>query len=158
MNGNNLANNSFNLTELDNLLHDFYHAQRTFNQAESSLGTAGIPPIVALALDNAEQAIQAYIDRTVDESQPEPEICKDEVRDVLERLAGIISRKNHDYGTDNLFQFGLFGILVRMSDKFERLKTYHQRGELKVTNETVEQALLDLAGYAVQALAKGITK
>lgn len=41
------------------------------------------------------------------------------------------------------------GFLVRMVDKMSRLSTYCDRGELKVSNETVRDALLDIVNYSI---------
>lgn len=74
---------------------------------------------------------------------------------VVMEMVELTARKNHDYGgpTDpwkNFQDFGELGILVRMSDKFARIKTalVEKRG-LQVSDETVEDTIKDLAVYAV---------
>ena len=61
--------------------------------------------------------------------------------------------KNADYGDKNLLRFGTFGILVRCSDKLERIehlfKSEKPKGEV---GESEEQEWLDIAGYAMQAI------
>src|SRR5215472_293922 len=37
--------------------------------------------------------------------------------------AMLMDRKQQDYGPKNISSFGTFGVVVRMTDKFERLKT-----------------------------------
>jgi hypothetical protein len=75
----------------------------------------------------------------------------DALRDVAETLAA----KNHDYagGEDHLAnfrEFGLLGIVVRIGDKFHRLKGAVRRGgELAVSEESLRDTLRDLAGYAI---------
>lgn len=71
--------------------------------------------------------------------------------DVLEDLTNVLKAKHHDYGEDNLREFGEFGILVRVSDKVARLKNLLKvDGEVK--DETIEDTWRDIAGYAIQAL------
>lgn len=65
-----------------------------------------------------------------------------------------MAKKNQDYGSDedvfaNFRMFGSLGILVRMSDKLQRLKTFESRKSFAVTEETVEDCLLDLINYAI---------
>ncbi len=50
--------------------------------------------------------------------------------------------------------FGELGILVRMSDKMARLKSaLHDHKEMAVSEETVEDTILDLATYAILLLS-----
>jgi hypothetical protein len=81
---------------------------------------------------------------------------------ALDAMADTHERKSHDYGTgaDPLANcrsseaFGVpawVGVMIRIGDKVQRIKSYLDRGELK--NESVEDALLDQAVYAVIALA-----
>lgn len=46
----------------------------------------------------------------------------------------------------------LTGLLLRMSDKFQRLKSFSRCGKLEVTGEGVEDAFRDLIGYSYLAL------
>jgi hypothetical protein len=66
----------------------------------------------------------------------------------------LMDRKQQDYGPKNIAGFGTFGVLVRMNDKFERLKTLFGKGKVRkrARNESVEDSLRDLANYAVIAL------
>jgi hypothetical protein len=70
--------------------------------------------------------------------------------DALELMA----KKNHDYASiedpyRNFRQFGRFGILVRLGDKFARLRSFEEQGELKVQDESIRDTLLDIINYAV---------
>jgi hypothetical protein len=81
---------------------------------------------------------------------------------VIEELREMHLRKSQDYGSncDPLANVRagaeLVGIepwrgcLVRVADKIQRLRTFCHDGRL--ANESVEDALLDLASYAVIAL------
>jgi hypothetical protein len=79
----------------------------------------------------------------------------------------IMSAKNHDYrGGSNSDPFANFrgsvslgikpiiGILLRMQDKMMRIKTFAEKGQLKVKGEGIDDALYDLINYSV--LIKGI--
>lgn len=75
---------------------------------------------------------------------------EDECKKELE----LTRKKNNDYGGPvdpwkNFREFGELGILVRMSDKFARLKTalVEKRG-LEVNDESVEDTIRDLAIYS----------
>lgn len=80
---------------------------------------------------------------------------------VLDEMQALHYRKSHDYGSDedplaNLRaseDFGVpawIGAVIRGHDKVIRLKTFISKG--KLANESVENALLDLATYALLAL------
>ena len=45
------------------------------------------------------------------------------------------------------------GIILRMQDKFQRIKAFAKTGKLAVVNESVEDAMLDIANYALLYLA-----
>ena len=86
-------------------------------------------------------------------------------KEYLENFAGITkemleltTKKSNDYASaDDPFRnfraFEEFGILVRLSDKFSRLRTaLYDRKDMAVSDETVEDTILDLATYAVLLL------
>lgn len=62
-------------------------------------------------------------------------------------------RKQRDYGSGNIAAFGEFGVLVRVNDKVERLKTLHKRALADHSdtphNESVADSWLDLANYGL---------
>lgn len=73
-----------------------------------------------------------------------------EIIDITEEVRNLLIAKHHDYGTKNLDEFGSFGILVRVSDKVNRLKNLMKnKAEVK---ETLEDTWKDIAGYAIQAV------
>lgn len=66
----------------------------------------------------------------------------------------VMEAKNRDYGADddpfrNFHEFGLLGILVRLSDKLARLRTFTERGELTVKDESVTDTIIDARNYLV---------
>ena len=58
-------------------------------------------------------------------------------------------KKNHDYGSNSLISFGNFGIMIRLSDKMDRLKSFYTTGKLKVSDEKIEDTLKDIINYAM---------
>ena len=75
--------------------------------------------------------------------------------DICNKLNTIYETKNHDYGDSFAKvrkELGNVAILVRLYDKVERLKTLLQGGEQKVTDEKVEDTLMDLANYCIMEL------
>lgn len=75
----------------------------------------------------------------------------------------LIRQKNADYTAggsafanfDKSTEWGidpLHGLCLRVEDKLQRVKSYVRNGDLKVTNEGVEDAFRDLVGYSLIAL------
>lgn len=65
--------------------------------------------------------------------------------EIVEHLA----RKQRDYGPGNILAFGDVGLMVRMSDKTARLRNLLSRENTAAVAEPLEDAWLDLVGYAV---------
>jgi hypothetical protein len=76
-------------------------------------------------------------------------------KEITEEMYQTTSRKNSDYASPNdafrnFRDFGLLGVLVRMSDKFARLKTaLYEKREFKIKDETIKDTVTDLAVYSV---------
>lgn len=90
-----------------------------------------------------------------------PATWNDAVRRIFHDQYAIMVRKQHDYGPGNIAAFGELGVLVRLSDKFERLKhllvTQDAAGRVvprteAPTNESIEDSYRDLLNYALIAL------
>lgn len=60
--------------------------------------------------------------------------------------------KQKDYGPANIAAFGELGVLIRLNDKFQRLKNLLTSGK-SPRNETIEDTWIDLANYAMIGLA-----
>ena len=72
-----------------------------------------------------------------------------------DKLAATLQKKNQAYGdsfTESIDKFGKTVIAVRLSDKFNRICNLLKRGELKENDESLEDTLLDMAGYSILAL------
>lgn len=82
-------------------------------------------------------------------------ISKETIDAASKRLAEILSKKNADYG-DAASSPPLLAphidagtaIIVRMSDKVNRIKHLLEAGKSEV-NESLEDSVLDLAGYCL---------
>ena len=79
---------------------------------------------------------------------------EDDAEAIYEDLLEVLISKQIDYGPDNINNApggAANGILVRMSDKMERLKnlTYHTDADSIPNHESIEDSLLDIANYAV---------
>jgi hypothetical protein len=69
----------------------------------------------------------------------------------------IAKKKSHDYAGEedslsNLRDFGWQGIVVRLGDKYHRVKNFAKSGSLQVTDESVRDTLRDLVNYGALAL------
>lgn len=79
--------------------------------------------------------------------------------ELLDQMAELHSRKNHDYAGDDPLsnlrapeEIGVpawKGILIRLMDKWGRLKTFANTGTFEVENESVEDTLMDNAVYSL---------
>ena len=76
-------------------------------------------------------------------------------QEILNQIRTLYINKNHDYGDsvhDTYEKYGLVSFLVRLEDKLNRARTLYQKNEIKVTDEKLEDTLLDLANYAILAV------
>lgn len=70
---------------------------------------------------------------------------------IQEEARELFARKNHDYG-DAFASHGPVGVLVRISDKLQRLQSISSKGVTLVDDEGMRDTLLDLHNYAAMAL------
>lgn len=79
----------------------------------------------------------------------------EEFKKITDEMVELTRKKNNDYGgeTDpwkNFREFGELGIIVRMSDKWARIKSaLFEKRHLQVADETVEDTIKDLAVYSI---------
>ena len=77
--------------------------------------------------------------------------------DLFESDLQLMKRKNADYtnqddALENLREFGLLGIVVRLNDKFSRLKNLIVNDkEPSVEDEKIEDTLRDISNYCYLA-------
>lgn len=72
-----------------------------------------------------------------------------------DHLADILQAKNDAYGdsfTKSVDEDGLLVLKIRLGDKFNRISSLIKRDELKENDESLEDTLLDMAGYSILAL------
>jgi hypothetical protein len=82
-------------------------------------------------------------------------------RTLCSDAATLMESKNHDYTSGSGDPFANFrgssyldihpalGIMLRMQDKMQRVKTFVEKGQLKVKDEGIKDAVIDLINYTV---------
>ena len=68
-----------------------------------------------------------------------------------DHLADILQAKNDSF-TKSVDEDGLLVLKIRLGDKFNRISSLIKKGELKENDESLEDTLLDLAGYSILGL------
>ena len=107
-------------------------------------------------LDKSPENVVRYIR----ENYPETEQM---YQKELNNMYMTFCRKQYDYGPGNIamgtllksdkeINQSLFGIIVRMNDKINRLLNLSTKHNFKAQNEPIEDAFLDIAIYCVMAL------
>lgn len=81
---------------------------------------------------------------------------QDALVDTTTAISHMLIRKHINYGPNNLKRFGLDGIIIRMTDKIERLinLAYHKPVE-QINGDaakSIKRELMDLAGYSIQGI------
>lgn len=74
---------------------------------------------------------------------------------LLRQIHDTYIKKNHDYGDSfsrSFKKYGLVAAMVRMEDKWNRLDNMASGAEQKVADETIQDTLLDLAGYCIMTI------
>jgi hypothetical protein len=81
---------------------------------------------------------------------------EEDAQKIYDELLSILVKKQIDYGPYNIWHApggATNGLMVRMSDKLERLKNLiYSPKSSKPKNESLEDSFVDLANYAVIAL------
>ena len=80
-----------------------------------------------------------------------PRNWQEACQQITDDLSEILIKKQHDYGSLNITEFGEIGIIIRLNDKFERLKNLI-KNDIDPKNEMLEDTWFDIAGYAILAL------
>lgn len=98
------------------------------------------------------QEVNKYIDvPQVLKSIEQPYQLQQYLKEFFAKGVALSYLKNHDYGNGDVFgnfrEFGTQGFLVRISDKWARIKTFAASGKLLVKDESVLDTLIDLANY-----------
>lgn len=123
----------------------------------------------------AEVALAEWIGvkvMSIDEFLPDIRLCgytptgeltaRDRLLSIHNEMCGearaLMARKNHDYASDadpfrNFRTFGRFGILVRLSDKLARLRSFEEQQTLDVPEESIRDTVQDIINYAILYIA-----
>jgi hypothetical protein len=81
------------------------------------------------------------------------ELFRDRLDDVAEEMVNLLISKRKSYGLHNLVRFGAIGIVIRASDKVDRLATMLKAGETaSADGDSIEDAFKDLVGYGILGL------
>lgn len=82
-------------------------------------------------------------------------MCGNIFQKYTDNLANVLQSKNKAYGdsfTKSVDKYGLSVIGVRLSDKYNRIEHLLTNNEPKENDESLEDTLLDMAGYSILAL------
>lgn len=75
--------------------------------------------------------------------------------EICQRLNKTYYEKNKDYGDSfgqSYEEFGLISGVVRIGDKYSRLKNLASGQEIEVEDESIKDTLLDMANYCIMTL------
>lgn len=76
---------------------------------------------------------------------------EEEMKRILEETEMLLKRRNEMYGDGNISKMGEEGIIVRLTDKFER-PTHLLKNKMNSSEETIEDTWKDIIGYGVIGL------
>ena len=82
---------------------------------------------------------------------PNDYVTREELEAIAAETVELILCKNRDYGGSWSIQ-GIAGVLVRLSDKFFRIKHLSDGAEALVSGEKIEDTLRDAIGYCLLGL------
>jgi DNA polymerase II small subunit/DNA polymerase delta subunit B len=74
---------------------------------------------------------------------------------IMDELGNLMISKQLDYGPDNINNAhggAINGLMVRLGDKFERLKNLLKKQQVKPQHEPIEDSFKDLANYGIIGL------
>lgn len=75
--------------------------------------------------------------------------------DITVEMRNLYDKKNRDYGDSFSQSFRKWGLpmsCIRLGDKLNRLDSFAMNTSMQVTDESVEDTLVDLANYAIMTL------
>ena len=79
----------------------------------------------------------------------------DRFKAITDIMASVYRSKNADYGDsfgESFKDFGMLSSVIRIGDKYRRLKSLVMTGEQHVKDESLRDTLLDLANYAIMTI------
>lgn len=66
-------------------------------------------------------------------------------------INSMLKKKHHDYGEDNLLEWGDLGIIIKLWDKIHRLRNL-VKGKENLVGDSIKKEYADIAGYCLQGL------
>lgn len=80
-----------------------------------------------------------------------------DIDSVIDELRELRKNKGHDYSEgddtlENLRPCGSYGVVVRIGDKFHRLKSLLKKEDIACKDEKIEDTMKDLINYALYLL------
>ncbi len=94
------------------------------------------------------------IDKLVEGLWTELECKEEQTKTIIKKFMEdikLFDRKQHDYGPYNISKFGSTGVLVRSSDKLERLINLYNREDKPEVDEPITETWQDLSVYGAIA-------
>lgn len=76
---------------------------------------------------------------------------KEELNKICKEVEALLKKKNEMYGDENIIKIGREGIIVRLTEKIERLK-HLLKNNLNPPEETMEDTWNDIIGYGIIGL------
>lgn len=76
-------------------------------------------------------------------------------KQITESMASLYASKNADYGDSfgkTYRELGIISAVTRLNDKMNRIKALAVSNQAKVSDERLEDTLMDLANYAIMTL------
>ena len=123
------------------------------------------------SLSEAEVALQKYFGEIISGMKPSKDNAKvfygvrdgaltllttlfdRNIDEVLDTSYQIGVAKNQDYGSVNILQYGVVGLIVRLGDKIARAINLLKEGSTQfVANEKVEDTIMDMVNYATYGI------
>lgn len=84
---------------------------------------------------------------------PPPDPFEVALVEAFNEMIQLLLKKRKAYGPGNLVRFGGMGIVIRASDKIDRLANLLKAGEtVSADGDSIEDAFMDLCGYGVLGL------
>ena len=66
-----------------------------------------------------------------------------------DEIVALVCKKQHDYGHNNITNFGVIGVSIRICDKIARIDNLKKTGS--PSNESLLDSYLDIIGYSIIA-------
>jgi len=83
----------------------------------------------------------------------------DEYKKIQNNCYELSKKKNSDYGCNSLIKYGNKGMLIRVSDKIDRLDNLiWKKNKSKVNDEKVNDTLMDIINYCTYMVMQNNNK